>query len=183
MAGRRGPRALAAAGASVLAAAGAGAGVWAGAYDGAFGARLAAMRLRALGLGAVLRGWIEEEVDARRFFLWLPVAFGTGILFYFAADREPSLWAPLAGFCAACACAAALKRNGRAAGFRIALGAAAVMAGFATGCLKTSLVASPVLERMVTARVTAYVETIELRETGARLLICRISSAEGVRLL
>ena len=36
-----------------------------------------------------LRAWIRAEAGAGRLLPWVPVAFGTGIAFYFAADREP----------------------------------------------------------------------------------------------
>ncbi len=147
------------------------AGVVAGVFKGARDVRLSALRIRAAGLGDVLRSWIQAETDNRRFFLWLPVAFGAGILLYFAADREPSLWAPVLGFVLSSAATRALQRRGAIAGFRLALAISGVMAGFATCCLKTSLLANAVIERTITARVTAYVETIDLRENGARLLL------------
>ncbi len=153
--------------------------VLAGVSGDARGARLAALRSYASGLGSLCRSWSVEEEEARRFFLWLPIAFGTGILFYFAADREPSIWAPLLGFFTAAAIASGLKRRGRSTGFRIALGIAALMAGFSTATLKTVIIASPVLERTLVSRVTAYVETIDQRENGARLLL-RPAEMQGV---
>ena len=47
------------------------------------------------GLAQAFRDALQQEVDGRRLFLWLPVAFGAGVLLYFAADREPTLWAPV----------------------------------------------------------------------------------------
>src|SRR6202166_1661854 len=38
-----------------------------------------------------LRAWIRAEAGAGRLLPWVPVAFGTGIAFYFAADHEPVL--------------------------------------------------------------------------------------------
>src|ERR1700744_1868536 len=38
-----------------------------------------------------LREWVRAEADAVRLLPWVSVAFGTGIAFYFAADREPVL--------------------------------------------------------------------------------------------
>src|SRR5580692_9148301 len=40
---------------------------------------------------AKLREWVRAEAGAGRLLPWVPVAFGTGIAFYFAADREPVL--------------------------------------------------------------------------------------------
>jgi len=38
-----------------------------------------------------LRQWARAEAGAGRLLPWVPVAFGTGIAFYFAADHEPVL--------------------------------------------------------------------------------------------
>jgi competence protein ComEC len=38
-----------------------------------------------------LRAWARAEAGAGRLLPWVPVAFGTGIAFYFAADHEPVL--------------------------------------------------------------------------------------------
>ena len=38
-----------------------------------------------------LREWLRAEAGAGRLLPWVPVAFGTGIACYFAADREPVL--------------------------------------------------------------------------------------------
>jgi competence protein ComEC len=38
-----------------------------------------------------LREWVRAEAGAGRLLPWVPIAFGTGIAFYFAADREPVL--------------------------------------------------------------------------------------------
>jgi competence protein ComEC len=49
-------------------------------------------------VGAWLAGGLRREAEQRRLFPWLAVAFGTGILVYFAAvDGTPVLAAPLAG--------------------------------------------------------------------------------------
>src|SRR5882757_3989327 len=36
-----------------------------------------------------LRSWVRAEAGAGRLLPWVPVAFGAGIAFYFAADHEP----------------------------------------------------------------------------------------------
>src|SRR5260370_23082369 len=38
-----------------------------------------------------LREWIAAEAGAGRLLPWVPIAFGTGIAFYFTADHEPVL--------------------------------------------------------------------------------------------
>src|SRR6187200_993602 len=56
-------------------------------------------------LVAKLREWVRAEAGAGRLLPWVPVAFGTGIAFYFAAEREPAL--PAAAVVAIALCAAA----------------------------------------------------------------------------
>ena len=59
--------------------------------------RCAGRRLRAVRpaiwppLVETLRRWVRAEAGAGRLLPWVPVAFGTGIAFYFAADHEPVL--------------------------------------------------------------------------------------------
>src|ERR1700716_4129826 len=51
-----------------------------------------------------LRTWIRAEAGAGRLLPRVPVAFGTGIAFYFAADHEPVAWVTAVattGFCGA----------------------------------------------------------------------------------
>ena len=48
---------------------------------------------RAAWLGWLLSQWAIVEVAPGRLLLWLPVAFGFGIVAYFTADREPAWWA------------------------------------------------------------------------------------------
>ena len=38
----------------------------------------------------------QLERERARWFVWLPVAFGTGIAIYFALPSEPALWTTLA---------------------------------------------------------------------------------------
>src|SRR5205807_10468850 len=74
---------------------------------------------------------------------WLAIAFGCGIVIYFALDREPAPWAT-ALLLAATATVAILVRH-RPFAFPTAVGAAALAAGFATGTFKGMLIAHPVL--------------------------------------
>ena len=112
--------------------------------------RSARLRL-ARGQGPVLRhaaascrSWALAEVGAGRLLPWLAIAFGSGIVVYFTADREPVWWAALAlslvGVIAVCP-----ARAGGPSHFRSSLGLAAAAAGFATAALKTALIAHPVL--------------------------------------
>src|ERR1700736_1542939 len=58
-----------------------------------------------------LRQWVRAEAGSGRLLPWVPVAFGTGIAFYFAADHEPVL--PVAAVTAIGLCAASflLRRH------------------------------------------------------------------------
>ena len=38
---------------------------------------------------AKVQSWVRAEAGAGRLLPWIPIAFGTGIAFYFAAAREP----------------------------------------------------------------------------------------------
>ena len=95
-----------------------------------------------------LRSWLRAEAGAGRLLPWVPVAFGTGIAFYFAAEREPVL--PVAAVTAMVFCVAAfLLRRHKA--FPIAVMIAAVAAGFAVATWKTARVAHGVLARPIYA--------------------------------
>lgn len=120
-----------------------------------------------------------EEARQRRLFLWLPVFFGAGVLVYFAADREPSPW-PAALIALLCA----LGWARAAGGGRIAMGRALaaltfLFSGFACAAWRTQMEAAPALERMAVARATAFVEAIDLRPQGARLML-RLATLDGV---
>src|SRR3954470_23718683 len=89
-----------------------------------------------------LRAWVRAEAGAGRILPWVPVAFGTGIAFYFAADHEPVL--PVAAVTAFALCAAALLLR-RHKVFPILVMIAAAAAGFATATWKTARIAHGVL--------------------------------------
>ena len=120
----------------------------------------------------LLRRLLAAEADARRPFLWLPVAFGAGIALYFMADTEPMLAAPLIGF-TLCAAAATALRRGRGPGFCACLLAALAMAGFAAATLRTRLLEAPVLDRVRMVKLTAFVESLERRGQGGVRLVLR----------
>ena len=75
-----------------------------------------------------LREWVRAEAGAGRLLPWVPVAFGTGIACYFAADHEPVLTVAAAAAIAFCAAAFFLRRHKL---FPVAIMIAAVAAGFA----------------------------------------------------
>ena len=118
---------------------------------------------------AKLREWIRAEAGAGRLLPWVPVAFGTGIAFYFAADHEPVL--PVAAVTAAALCVAAfLLRRHRL--FPAAVMIAAVAAGFAAATWKTARIAHGVLARpMYSVSLSGFVETRDIRERTDRFVL------------
>jgi competence protein ComEC len=147
-----------------------------GARAGALPWRLPAFVLGSPGLGLTLSAWrhrflraLALEAERRRLFLWLPVMMGAGILLYFAADREPALWAPLAGFLLTAAGAVLLRQRRRAA--LICIGLAAAFAGFAAATWRTATMSGPLLDRPRIGQLSGFVEAVEARDAGARLVI------------
>jgi competence protein ComEC len=45
--------------------------------------------------GERIRAWLAAEVAPGRLMPWLPVAFGSGVVVYFSAEREPAWWAAI----------------------------------------------------------------------------------------
>jgi len=127
---------------------------------------------------AKLREWIGAEAGAGRLLPWVPVAFGTGIAFYFAADREPVL--PVVALVALALCGAAfwLRRQKM---FPLAVMIAAVAAGFAAATWKTARIAHGVLARpMFSVALSGFVETRDIRERTDRFVL-RVTQMESPR--
>lgn len=127
--------------------------------------------------GGHFRRAIETEIERRRLFNWLPVCMGAGVLLYFLADREPGLTAPLAGL-ALCALAALLMRQRRAV-MAVCIAVAAAFAGFAAATWRTGTIAAPALARNHVGKLTGFVETLEQREKGVRIII-QVTDLPGV---
>jgi len=127
-----------------------------------------------------LRSWIRAETGAGRLLPWVPVAFGTGIAFYFTADREPV--ASVTAVAAAVLCAAAFLLR-RQKIFPIAVMIAAMSAGFAVATWKTARVAHGVLARPAySVSLSGFVETRDIRERTDRfvLRVARMDSPRAV---
>ena len=139
------------------------------------------------GLLQALQAWREAlakhlaaEFAPGRLVPWLPVAFGIGILLYFAAPREP-LWPAAVVLFLVLAGVAFLARR-RFAVFAAALTAAAIAAGFAVATVRTALIAHPVLaDPVFGATVTGFVEIREERARSDRIVV-RVTAIGGERL-
>ncbi|WGR91980.1 ComEC family competence protein [Bradyrhizobium sp. ISRA443] len=125
-----------------------------------------------------LRQWARAEAGAGRLLPWVPVAFGTGIALYFAAEHEPVLWVAASVAIALCALAFMLRRQRL---FPAIVMVAAVAAGFATATWRTAHVAHTVLARpMFSVALTGFVETRDIREKTDRFVL-RVVSMESPR--
>jgi competence protein ComEC len=127
------------------------------------------------------RGWLSRqvarEIEQRRLFPWLAVCFGLGILLFFQAEGQPALWAPLGMLGICCAGAVLLRHNLAALCALVAL--AALFAGFSAGVIRTRNVAAPVLAKLTIAPVTGFIEAVEERDEGKRILL-KVTSLQGV---
>ena len=125
-----------------------------------------------------LREWVRAEAGSGRLLPWVPVAFGGGIAFYFAADHEPVLWV-VATTAVALMLGAVLLRRSR--WFAPALLIAAVAAGFAVATWKTARIAHPVLAKpLYSVALSGFVETRDIRERTDRFVL-RVTSMEAQR--
>ena len=116
-----------------------------------------------------LTSWLRAEAGPGRLLPWVPVAFGTGIALYFAAEREPV--ASVAAGTAAVLCIAAFLAR-RHPVFPVVVMLAALSAGFAAAALKTARVAHGVLARpMFSVAMKGFVETHEERERTDRFVL------------
>ena len=125
-----------------------------------------------------LREWIRAETGAGRLLPWVPVAFGTGIAFYFTADHEPVASVAAVAATGLCLAAFLLRRQKI---FPIAVMIAALAAGFAAATWKTMRVAHVVLARpMYSVSLSGFVETRDVRERTDRFVL-RVTQMESPR--
>ncbi|MGA9848830.1 MAG: ComEC/Rec2 family competence protein, partial [Roseiarcus sp.] len=125
----------------------------------------------------VFAGALAREVEDRRFFLWLPVAAMGGVALNLAADREPVLWLPAALAALFAAFAGISRARPFALGLSLAL--AALFSGFLAMSLRTERVTAPVLDRTRIVDLQGYVEEVDLRPVGARMVVA-VVSADGM---
>ncbi len=125
-----------------------------------------------------LRRWARAEAGAGRLLPWVPIAFGSGIALYFAADHEPVLAVAAAVAIGLCVVAVLLRRQKF---FPVAVMVAAVAAGFAVATWKTARIGHAVLAQpMFSVSLTGFVETRDIRERTDRFVL-RVVSMESAR--
>src|SRR5271167_1447523 len=122
-------------------------------------------------------GALAREAEERRFFLWIPVAAMGGVALNLSADREPVLWLP-ALMTALFATLAWFSRS-RPLALGLSLAITALFAGFLSMSLRTARVAAPVLDRIRIVSLQGFVEEVDLRPVGARMVIA-VMSADGM---
>jgi competence protein ComEC len=126
-----------------------------------------------------LREWVRAEAGPGRLLPWVPVAFGTGIAFYFAADHEPVL--PVTVITAFVLGVVAFMLR-RARFFSVAVMVASVAAGFATATWRTAHLAHEVLARPAySVSLSGFVEARDIRERTDRFVL-RVTQLDGPRL-
>ncbi len=122
------------------------------------------------GLRPPLVRWIAQDIAPGRLVPWLPVAFAFGIMAYFAAPREPALWAAVS--LAGTALVVAVVMHRRPVALPVALGFFAASAGFATATLRSAWVDHPVLWHTASSvEVTGFVAQREERERSDRMVV------------
>jgi competence protein ComEC len=121
---------------------------------------------------------LHREQEHLTPFVWLPVAFGLGILAYFSLHYEPSLW--VGSVITTASVAAVLICPSERIIFRTLLIAiTAVSLGFIASIIRTHWVAQPLLTRTHIGSLTGFVETVEQRPQGPRLVI-RVDAFSGL---
>jgi competence protein ComEC len=103
-----------------------------------------------------------------RWALWIPVAVGTGVAVYFDLPSEPHGAIAIGLFVVSIGLFFMLRRW--ALGRIAAIGLVALAAGFAAAQLRTTLVASPVLnQKLDSVRLEGRVRDVEFLPNGRRL--------------
>jgi competence protein ComEC len=129
-------------------------------------------------LTARLREWIAAEAGAGRLLPWVPVAFGTGIAFYFTADHEPVRSVTVMSAAILAAAAFGLRRHKM---FPALVMVAAIAAGFAVATWRTAQVAHGALARpMYSVSLSGFVEARDIRERTDRFVL-RVTQMDAPR--
>ncbi|WP_224405191.1 ComEC/Rec2 family competence protein [Afifella sp. IM 167] len=119
------------------------------------------LRWRVAAHAASLSRQIARDLEERRFFLFVAVAFALGALVYFALPREPLLGALLPA--ALFAALAAFLSWWRGGPFGLLVLLAALLAGASAAKLRVESLTAPQLERTMSGEVRGRVLDIEIR--------------------
>jgi competence protein ComEC len=121
--------------------------------------------------------WLAARLleERERWFLWLPVGLGLGIIWYFALPAEPPVWVGIAALVLLAAALAGRWRFGPKHWSLLEVptwfAVSAVLLGFTMATIRTDLVAAPVLERRGAYQLEATVLLVEDLEQGQRLTL------------
>jgi competence protein ComEC len=127
------------------------------------------------------RRWLTEafriEADAGRLAPWLAVGFGAGILLYFGALTEPSVYA--GGTAMAALAAIAWASRERPVAFAVSLILLSIASGFSAGCLRGLSVAHKPLTRPTgTVTLFGFIESRDATERADRVVL-RVNKISG----
>ena len=141
----------------------------------ALGVRLGTWRASWPGFWASLCAHLLEERE--RWFPWLPVGLGMGIVWYFALPVEPPIWPGVATLLLLAAALAARwwfgPQRWSLLEMPVWFAMGTVLVGFAVATIRTELVAAPALERRGAYELEATVLLVEDRVDGQRLTLGR----------
>ena len=112
---------------------------------------------------------LHDEVEKAEPFIWFTVVFLFGVVAYFAAPQEPSLFIVSLATLLTGIVALVLRQKGRQFYYTLAL--AGLLAGFTAATLQTSLKTQPSLTRAINQTIKAQVISIEHRADGSRRII------------
>ena len=134
---------------------------------------------RAADWRALFAGALAKEVEERRFFLWIPVAAMGGVTLNLAADREPALWLP--ALLTIIFAAFAFLSRARPVALGLWVGLAALSAGFLSMGFRTARVEAPTLDHVRIVKLQGYVEEVDIRPVGARLVLAVVDAGDMPR--
>ena len=144
--------------------------------------RLAALKFRIsqtyLDTTQSLYNMVLREGDQRTPFNWLPVFFGIGCFIYFKAYTEPMLFALV--LTAAIFSVLAWRRVFHGRGFFVLVAFAMVFSGMAAGKFRTLSVATPLIERQITTKISGLVLAVSKNTRGAPRYLIRPIDAEEI---
>lgn len=125
-----------------------------------------------------LHNMVLKEGDQRTPFNWLPVFFGIGCFIYFKAYSEPMFLAVAVSAVLFSLLAWRQVFHGR--GFFILMALAMVFSGMVAGKIRTLSVATPIIERQITTKISGLVLSVSQNTRGAPRYLIRPIEAEEI---